>query len=201
MAIPIGAIIWSVIGAGAAARAFWNPHRAVMRDAFAFRCPAGQGCNTDVVLETYGGAEPVYAVTSGVVLSAVGPVVEIASDLEPIVARYQADVSKGGMQLQVQAGQRVRIGQQLGLAARLSFSVMRADRVGQAVSWVELEPASWLASRGLRLSSKSHAVAAQGANWCEGGRKLVVPEHVAKCGMKLPAPTGYMLLPVSVTLG
>jgi len=201
MAVPIGALIWTALGVGAAVRTLWNPQRAVMRDAFAFRCAGAQACNTDLVLETFGEAEPVYAVTSGVVVAAQGPVVELASEVEPVVVRYQADISKGGMQLQVQPGQRVWAGQQLGLARRLAFSVVRAERVGGMVSWTALEPASWLATRGLRLSAKKRSVSAEGPNWCEGGRRLVVPEQVAKCGMKLPAPTGYMLLPVSVTLG
>lgn len=201
MAIPIGAVIWSVIGVGAAVRAFWNPQRALMLDAFVMRCPGSLGCNVDVVVQTYGPAQPVYAVTTGTVVASEGPVIEIASEIEPVVARYQGDISRGGLQRQVQAGERVRIGQQIGLSARMSFSVLRAERVNQATTWVQLEPTSWLAARGLRLSAKAHSADAQGANWCEGGRKLTVPEAVAKCGMKLPAPSGYLLLPVNVSLG
>lgn len=201
MAIPVGALVWTALGVGAAVRALWNPHRAVIHDGFAVRCAASQGCSPEMVLESFGGAEPIYAVTTGTVVAAEGPVVEIASEVEPVVVRYTADVGQGGFQLQVQARQRVRVGQQIGLARRVAFGVVRAERVGSQVQWVPLEPASWLATRGLKLAVKGRSGGADGAHWCESGRKLVVPADVAKCGLKLPAPTGYLLLPVSVTLG
>lgn len=198
MAIPVGALIWAALGTGAAVRALWHPQRAVIRDGYASRC-AGQDCSSPaMVIEAYEGTQPFYAMVTGVVLSVAGPVVEVASEAEPVVVRYEAEL---GSVVQVQAGQRVRIGQQLGMARRLGFAVRQAVRQASGVSWAWLEPASWLVTRGLGISVRRNTRSAIGAaNWCEAGRKLVVPQKIAQCGFELPQPTGYMLLPVSVTL-
>jgi hypothetical protein len=58
-----------------------------------------------------------------------------------------------------------------------------------------IEPASWLAARGLRVSVQKQPT----NKWCETGRKITTPHQVSKCGLRLPVPASFMLLPVSVT--
>jgi len=66
-----------------------------------------------------------------------------------------------------------------------------------AVTFRSIEPASWLASRGLTIAAKGNV---KGALWCTQGRKIVLPQKVAACGTRLPTPGAALLLPVSVTM-
>jgi len=91
-------------------------------------------------------------------------------------------------------------GQQIGLASRLKFGVYEIARTAQGTAAIgrPFEPASWLANHGCRVSHKAHKTS--GNVWCAGGRKLIVPAAVASCGIRLPPPNGFALLPVSATM-
>lgn len=207
--VPWGAIIWGGLGTALAVRALYRPARAVVSDGYAKRC-AGRtngGCSPTMLIESFAGAGPVYAPVAGRVLSAgqlkgislpghqAHTVIRIAAAREPVVLEYRGD-----LQPQVQAGEQVGVGQQIALGSEVAFSVTELRSDGQQVASVQLEPASWLAARGLRISQRRHPADTEGPNWCEGGRKLVVPESAGLCNLELPAPGGLMLLPVSVTM-
>ena len=92
-------------------------------------------------------------------------------------------------------GQRVSAGKVLGQAASIDFSVAQLTRLADgSLSLTPLDPSSWLALRGLRAATDL----APSTAWCAGGRKLAVPQDVARCGLRLPEPSGFSLLPVSV---
>jgi hypothetical protein len=207
--MPWGAIIWAGVGTALAVRTFYRPARAVVADGYAKAC-AGRlagACRQSMLIESFTGAGPVYAPVSGRVLASgqlrgatvVGAqphtILRIAAAHEPVILEYA-----GALRPQVQEGEQVGAGQQIALASELAFGVTELRSDGQQVAEVALEPASWLAARGLRISQKAHAADAEGPNWCEGGRKLVVPESAGLCDLELPPPGGLMLLPVSVTM-
>lgn len=211
--VPWGPLIWGGVATALAVRTFYHPARAVVADGFVAQCAGplagAAGCSRVVVIDQFGGAGPVYSVASGRVIQVIeqrGPAVEgapprsvsvkIAAAHEPVVLEYS-----GALQLQVSEGEEVGIGQQIALGSKVGFGVTELGYVGNnLVEGTQLEPASWLAARGLRISQKSHKADTSGQNWCEGGRKLQVPEAVGLCGMKLPAPAGLMLLPVTVRM-
>lgn len=191
MALPIAALAWTGLAAGTLLRTFYHPCRALLRDGYAERCAGAPSCDPTMDLKSLVGVAPVYSVASGRVI-AVGPgYLHLASQHEPVILAYEHV-----QQLQVTLGQNVGIGQQIGLSSVLRFSVFGVLRSGAgALSLAAIEPAAWLAARGLRISEKSHPA----ARWCEGGRKIQTPAAVPTCGLKLPVPSGFMLLPVSVT--
>lgn len=193
MAVPYGAIALAALGGFGVFRTFYRPHRAVLKDGFALRCPASIGCEPSVTVESYGGAVAMYAVAGGRVLRADNTGIEIALKYEPVVVRYE-----GGTNLQVRRGDTVGAGQQIGYAQRASFSVWQAQREGGNVRWIPIEPSSWLAARGMQLTARKRSGGA--TQWCEGGRRVSVPQKVGQCGIKLPTPGSFMLLPVSVSM-
>lgn len=206
--IPWGAIIWTGIGGAMLFRTFYRPARAVVADGYARRC-AGKtngSCSQSMLIESFEGSAPVYTPVAGRVLAAgqltgvasTGNVphtlIRIAAAHEPVILEY-----RGALQPQVSDGEEVGVGQQIALAQQVEFGVVEIRRSSSGtISQVNLEPASWLAARGLAISVKRHKSDAEGPNWCEGGRKLRVPESTALCDMELPPPGGLMLLPVSV---
>jgi hypothetical protein len=211
---PIGVVLLGAIGAGSAVRAAWRPHRALVRDGFVIRC-AGPGavqgaCDTGMHIESYRGKAEVYSPVAGRIVRVIPPgaqnpaamaggVIQVAAKGEPVLLSYVGSVAHGGIDPQVTVGQKVGAGQVLGMAAGVAFAVRFVQSTGGgAVTTIALEPASWLAARGLRVSAKRRA--GQARQWCEMGRKLQVPQSVGQCGMKLPNPSGFMLLPVSVTM-
>lgn len=196
--LPWGALAWTTVGGLALVRAFWNPQRAVVKDGFAGACEGGPNCSPYVTLQSSEGSAPIYSAASGVVVRQTGTKAWIIPNREAVVLEYMADA---GAQIMVRQGESVRQGQQIASASQLSFAVFRIDRTAQGPKYVPLSPSAWLAARGLSLSAKKHAVSAEGSNWCEGGRKLRVPEQVGNCGIKLPEPSSVALLPISVTMG
>lgn len=195
--VPLGAIVLTTIGAAALVRGFWNPHRAVVKDGFATECEGGKGCSNYTTLESSEGAGPVYSAARGLVAQTTSNSVIIVPNREAVVLEYL-----GLDQVMVRPGQSVWNGQQIASSARVKFGVYRIDRSQSGkVSYVALSPSAWLASRGARLSAKKSGVSAEGENWCEGGRRLMVPQKVGQCGIRLPEPTAVALLPISVTMG
>lgn len=192
--VPFGAIFFGLLGAGAVVRTFYRPHRAVVRDGYALRCAGGASCDKAVTIESMRGVAPVYAASPGVAVVAPG-MIKIVSSREPVVLTYRFE---GSHSVHVAHGQKVGMGQPIAQAGRVGFAVDQALRTGTAgdVKFKPLVPSAWLAARGLRLSSKHRRGEQQ---WCEGGRRLAVPEQALKCGMDLPEPASFMLLPVSVT--
>lgn len=191
---PWGAMFWGTIGVAAAVRALYHPFRAVMRDGFASKC-AAEGCDPTMTIDAFQGDSEIYALASGTVVQADASGIYVALDSEPTLLEYS-----GQLVAQTSVGERVGAGQQIGLAPRIKFGVYAIDRsdAGAAVIGRPFEPASWLANHGCKVSHKNHK--ASGAVWCAGGRKLVVPQAVANCGMRLPPPNGFALLPISATM-
>jgi hypothetical protein len=121
-------------------------------------------------------------------------------DDQAVVLEYRGDPS--AFLAQVHSGDHVGAGEQIGLASTFTFAVWTLGRTatGQAQMGAAIEPASWLTTHGAKISAKPH-LSPQKAVWCAGGRKLVVPQTIAsQCGTVLPAPSGYALLPTSVTM-
>jgi len=175
-------VLWGAAGAAALVRAFWNPAR-VVTDAPPLGCP-GMGCDPGLMFGP--SSASMYAVTSGRV-HAMDPTLglQIVSRVEPVLVTYQGWTALDNLRV----GQDVRLGQNLGQALRgLTFAVQQIQPGGKLVP---LEPASWLAARGLKPSSVASPL------WCAQGRKILVPRAVASCGFRLPDPSSVMLLPVS----
>lgn len=194
---PWGAMFWGTVGIAAAVRVLYHPYRAVIRDGFASRCSA-EGCDPTMTIDSFSGQSEIFAPVSGVVVATSPSSIYVTATGEPTLLEYTADPSQ--MVVQVQPGERVGAGQQLGLARRIKFGVYDIERSSASSAKIgrPYEPASWLANHGCTISHKKHKTSGQ--VWCEGGRKLVVPQAVAKCGMRLPPPNGFALLPVSATM-
>lgn len=194
---PWGAMFWGTVGVAAAVRALYHPFRAVMRDGFPSKCSA-EGCDPTMMIDSFSGESEIYALASGTVVAASPTSIYIALNTEPTLLEYTA--APGQMVAQVSAGESVGAGQQIGLASRLKFGVYEIARTqsGTAAIGRPFEPASWLANHGCHISHKAHKTS--GDVWCAGGRKLVVPQAVANCGIRLPPPNGFALLPVSATM-
>lgn len=193
--VPWGALVYAGVGVAALVRGLRRPKRIVLDGAFALHCAGMDGCDPAVTLQTQSGGQGVYAAAPGRVL-AVGPgSVSIMARDEGAVLDYT-----GLDQVQVTAGDAVGIGQQLGLARQVRFAVYALEQApdGSLRIGKPFEPASWLATHGQALSAGS-TTGHQGL-WCEGGRQLDVPQKVAQCGMQLPTPTAWALLPVRVSL-
>lgn len=195
---PWGAMFWGTVGIAAAVRALYHPFRAVMRDGFASKC-AAENCDPTMTIDAFSGQSEIYAPMGGVVVAASPTSIYLAVGSEPTLLEYTA-ASADQIVVQVQTGEKVGAGQQIGLAKRIKFGVYEISRTaaGTAAMGRPYEPASWLANHGCTVSHKKHK--STGAVWCEGGRHLVVPEAVAKCGIRLPPPNGFALLPVSATM-
>jgi hypothetical protein len=160
-----------------------------------------------MLLESFEGAGPVFTPVAGRVLTVgkltgisvpgVVPhtIIRVAATHEPVVLEY-----RGALQPQVAEGEKVGVGQQVALAQQVEFGVKEIRRSSSGVTSIQLEPASWLAARGLSISVKKHKADTEGSNWCEGGRKLRVPESAVLCNLDLPAPGGFLLLPVSASV-
>lgn len=188
-----GAAIWTAIGAGLAFRALYHPHRAVVERGFASQCTGDGGCNSPMMIQPEGGTTTVFALTSGTVaVSKAG--LALVSDREPVMIGYGPGIG----QLLVTSGAAVGIGTPLAVMRQVALTVTEIIRSPSGQITVRpLEPASWLASRGLSIAAKGNA---KGTLWCTRGRNIVLPAKVAQCGTKLPAPSAALLLPVSVTM-
>jgi hypothetical protein len=201
MAFPVAALTWGALGSVALFRALYHPSRAVVADGFAVRCAGGSPCANGMTVDSFLGKAPVYAGSCGTVFRTTANAVYLASATEPTVLVYEGDPSKGGMQVQVQPGESVTVGQQIGLAERVTFSVYALWRNADGtVKVIPNEPAAWLATHGMKVSRKRRSGGGAGAQWCEAGRKLTVPQDVAQCGIRLSTPGAFMLLPVSATM-
>lgn len=194
---PWGAMFWGGIAAAATVRALYHPYRAVIHDGFASKCSA-EGCDPTMMIDSFSGESEIYAPVGGTVVSMTASSIYLAINSEPTLLEYSADPSQ--MVVQVQPGEKVGAGQQIGLAKRLKFGVYEIARTAAGTAQIgrPYEPASWLANHGCRISHKKHHVS--GNVWCEGGRHLIVPQAVAKCGIRLPPPNGFALLPVSASM-
>jgi len=194
---PWGAMFWGTVGIAAAVRVLYHPYRAVIRDGFPSKC-AAEACDPTMVIDSFSGQSELYAPAGGTVVQTTPTSIFIALAGEPTLLEYTS--AAGQMVVQVAQGQKVGAGEQIGLASRLRFGVYDIQRTaaGTATIGKPYEPASWLANHGCTVSHKKHKTS--GSVWCAGGRKLVVPQNVANCGMRLPPPNGFALLPVSATM-
>lgn len=197
--MSLGTWIWSGVAAASAYRALVRPVRAVYAAGEITDCPAsGPGCEPVLRVRSTDGPSPVYSVVSGVVSRVVpGSVVELISSHEPVVVSYLGPMVLNAAGVQIAAGQPVRLGQVLGQAGSIGVAVSQLTRLaGGSLALKPLEPASWLAARGLRAATRLTS----GLQWCQGGRALVVPQEVVRCGMRLPEPASFSLLPITVRL-
>lgn len=195
MAVPWSALIAAGLGTVAAVRAFYRPNRTLTKDGYARLCAADNACDPAMTIDASGGS--VFSPMAGQVLSAGPGWTVIKPDLDDVLLSYAWDPSSGPSSQLVTQGQHVGSGQAIAIGGAFRFSVRQITRgpSGTTVG-APYEPASWLAVRGLKISGKSK----QASLWCESGRALAVPQAVAKCGIELPAPSPYSLLPVSVSL-
>lgn len=195
MAVPWSALIAAALGTVTAVRAFYRPNRALTLNGYVRLCAADNACDPAMVIDTAGAA--VLSPMAGVVVSAGPGWIVIKPDLDDVVLSYAWDASAGPTAELVSAGARVSSGQQIAVGGLLHFSVLQLTRgAGGTQIGAPYEPAAWLAVRGLRISKASR----EPALWCEAGRSLTVPQGVAKCGIELPSPSPYSLLPVTVSL-
>ncbi len=198
---PYGAIFWGAVGLACTFRALYHPWRALVRDGFASRCSGdGGSCDPSMTVTSFQGQTEVYCPVRGVVAIAKPGSLLIIPDDQATVLEYRGDPAT--FLVQMHSGDAVGAGQQVGLASQFTFAVWQLTRsaTGTAQMGKPIEPASWLATYGAKISAKYHAPSAN-TTWCGTGRKLVVPQAVAsQCNITLPAPSGYALLPLSVTM-
>jgi len=188
----LGVAVWSAIGGFAAYRALVRPARAVFDEGEIATCPGGTGCAPTLGIRSASGVAPVYALVSGIATRVAPDRIEVTSRHEPVIVSYF-----GSLAPMLAPGQVVRAGAIIGHADSVNLAVSQIQRLaGGALAVVAIEPASWLAARGLRAATKLTS----GALWCQGGRSVTVPQDVARCGMRLPEPSGFSLLPVNVRL-
>lgn len=195
---PYGAIFWGLVGCAAAFRALYHPWRAIVKDGFPSRC-AGESCDPSMGITSFGGMTEVFSPVRGVVaVAGTGRILIIPND-EAVVLEYRAP-SVNELVQQVKSGDEVGAGQQIAVGRSFSFAVWTLTRTasGTAAMGKPIEPASWLATHGCAVSATKHQTA---DTWCAAGRKLTVPQKLAsQCGVVLPPPSGYAILPISATM-
>lgn len=195
---PYGAWIWGGLAAALAFRALYHPWRALIKDGFPAVCSGDSNCDPSMQINSFSGESEVYAPVRGTIAVAkTGTILLIPAD-QAVVLEYTGDAST--FLQQVKSGDVVSAGQQIALASVFNFAVWQLQRTtsGQAQMGPALEPASWCATHGIKISATYHK---NQSTWCGAGRKLVVPQTVASsCNITLPAPSGYALLPISATM-
>lgn len=192
MTFPWALAGWTTLGALTAYRTFVRPYRGVVRDGQVTACP-GPGCSAGLTVQSTRGVATVFSLVTGTVTAVGSDYMELASAREPVVIRYQG----AGLKPMVGVGGAVKIGQPVAAAQAVTLTVGQIDRDPSGkLSMLALEPATWLASRG--LTAASHLTPS--ALWCAQGRKLVVPMSVGTCGVRLPDPASFALLPTSSRL-
>jgi hypothetical protein len=188
------------VGLFAAVRALFRPYAAVVEDGAVTRCPGPEGgkCQPDLVIVPRPSRPSFLAVGRGVVMSSGPNWIHLVLRREPVVVSYSAMAGYGFRSL-VGDGETVGAGQVIGEAGQVAFAVYRIERQqAGSLKFIPLEPSAWLASRGLRISGIAPPEASLD-EWCEKGRVIRVPPSVGGCGLELPEPGGFALLPVSVS--
>ncbi len=190
--VPWGTLVWTGVTGALLFRCFYHPSRAVIEQGVVTSCPGSNPCHPDLRIDARPGeTSMVYALTKGRVLLS-GTSLAIASSIEPVVINYGQQL----IQPLVQDGEDVGIGTPLGLMTEVMLTITEFVRSGSSVTKRQVEPAAWLAARGMGISRKGNV---KSSLWCTRGRTLEMPSAVATCNIKLPKPPGFMLLPVSVT--
>lgn len=193
MAFPTALALWTALGGLTAYRTLVRPSRGVFDEGSVESCPGGPGCDAAMLIVSARGVSRVYALVRGIVTRVEGHRVELAGSLEPVILDY----SGPDFRPLVSAGSRVLPGQVIGEGSGVNFAVSEIQRAATGgVLAFPLEPATFLAARGLKAASRL----APSALWCAQGRKLVVPQAAGQCGLRLPDPSGFSLLPVSARL-
>lgn len=187
-----GPYVLGGIAAIAIVKTFFRAHRAVVKTGSVAACPgpSGRGCDPTLRISTPQGT-PVYSVVSGRVAAVGDHFMLVGSLSEPVVVMVDGVTPDAFVE-----GQYVGRGERLGLSTGdVYFGVTEFLPDGSAVN---IDPASFLASRGMRIASK---VVNPGSSWCEGGRHIEVPVSAARpCALNEPDKGGFALLPVSVSV-
>jgi hypothetical protein len=193
---------WLYVGGGLAClwRGLMNPYRAVVKSGSVAHCSGPNNfkvCDAADTITADPGT-PSYAVTAGKVVAVGQNFVHLLARNEPVILMYH------GLVPAVVEGQYVGRGQTLGAVdggGTVQFSVTELVRaLDGALGYVTqvVPPSAWLASRGA-----THAVKdlGDGSKWCEGGRKISVPNSASTgCDMKTPDPGMFGLLPVNIEM-
>ncbi len=194
MAIPATTYVLGTIGALFLFRGIWFPNRAVVKKGSVSSCAGSTvsgSCDPSMHIEAEKGTK-VYAAGGGKVLS-VGPDwMHIQVTNEPVILFYQG-VTPGRKE-----GSHVFAGQKIGeVSGELAFGVWElTPDTGAGVDLVPVEPASWLAARGVRIAMKEEG---GGGLWCTERRHLLVPKDAhSKCKLRNPKAAGFAPLPVSI---
>lgn len=193
MAIPATTYVLGTIGALFLFRGIWFPNRAVVKKGTVSACAGStaQGCDPSMHIVAEKGTK-VFAAGGGKVLS-VGPDwMHIQVTNEPVILFYQ------GVKPGRKEGSHVFAGQKIGESdGALMFGVWELTQdTGEGVDLVPVEPASWLAARGMKIAMKEEG---DGGLWCTEKRHLIVPKDAhGKCKLRNPRAAGFALLPVSI---
>lgn len=198
MSFPLGALVWATVGGYAAFRTFVRPYRAIFAEGRIAACPGSTGCTPAITVEAALGREDAYAVASGRIIRADAGVIEMVLDQEPVVLRY-AGAKLAPM---VAAGAQVPAGACIARVPLVDFAVSRIERTTAGARLVPIEPSTWLAARGLKAAhtTVSRLTPMDGPSWCLGGRSLVVPSQIGRCGIRLAEPPGFALLSVNARM-
>lgn len=188
---------WFFGGAGALflLRGLWNPQRAVLQTGGVESCPGpeGSGCQDTIALSSAPGTS-VYAVGSGTVVLVGDRFVHVQLSNEPVIVHYF------GLSPDVAVGQYVNRGRKIGVTrddGPLEFGVTGLVPAANGAALASVEPASWLAARGFKLSVKTLSAGADA--WCAQGRHIMVPKPVhQQCGLLGPSKSSFALLPVTI---
>lgn len=195
MAIPFATWAFGGVSALLLVRGLWNPHRALLRSAAVQSCPGPDGsvCRDTIALVAQEGV-PVYAAAAGTVIALGDNWMHIQVSNEPVVLAYY------GLTPDVEVGQNVGRGRKIGGARAnepLEFGVTEIMNQNGSATMVALEPRSWLAARGVRLTVNKTP---DTQLWCGPGRHITVPQAVHQgCGLQMPERSNFALLPVSIT--
>ena len=195
--MSFGAYVWAGVAALSAYRALVRPVRAVFASGTITECPGAHSCEPTLDIRSATGMAFVHSLVSGVVNRVIpGKLIELVSNNEAVVVSYAGSLVLNEAGARIAPGQRVKVGQILGQATQVGLSVSRITRLADgSLALAPLEPASWLAARGLRAATRL----SDGTKWCQGGRSLVIPSAVARCNIGLPTPSGFSLLPVNAS--
>lgn len=190
----IAPYVLGTLGLMSGIKFFWRPHRAVVREGRVEACPGDNQydvCDPTLRITAPAGVGA-YAPLSGIVAATGDNFVHIIGRHEPVIVMID------GIQPRVEEGQSVGPGQRIGTTlSQVAIGVWEIAP-GEPFTMKTVDPASWLASRGMRVAAENTG---SGELWCEGGRDITVPKSAGSaCALRRPQPGKFGLLPVQVSI-